>query len=148
VRSAAAGHQVQMAMRQGRPLASVMLDIDHFKRINDTYGHPVGDEVIRAVAARLRAAARDSDILGRYGGEEFALVTPDTGGSAAMLAERLREVITAEPVRTAAGLLAVTISAGVAGVTAAEGDLGQLLALADAALYEAKQGGRNRVASA
>jgi diguanylate cyclase (GGDEF)-like protein len=65
-----------------------------------------------------------------------------------MLAERLREVITAEPVRTAAGLLAVTISAGVAGVTAAEGDLGQLLALADAALYEAKQGGRNQVATA
>jgi diguanylate cyclase (GGDEF)-like protein len=143
-----AGKQFRIAQRYRHPIAAIMLDVDHFKRINDTYGHPVGDEVIRAVAARLRAAARDSDILGRYGGEEFALVTPDTGASAAMLAERLREVIGAEPVRTAAGLLPVSISAGVAAMPAAEEDLGQLLALADAALYEAKQAGRNRVATA
>ncbi len=135
----------RIAQRYARPFAAIMMDVDHFKIINDTYGHPVGDEVIRIVAARLRATARDSDLLGRYGGEEFALVTPETGGSATLLAERIRTVIAAEPVMTAAGPLAVTISVGVASVDSGEQDLGQVLARADAALYEAKQSGRNRV---
>jgi diguanylate cyclase (GGDEF)-like protein len=145
--------QFRVAQRYGRPFAAIMVDIDHFKRINDTHGHPVGDEVIRVVADRLRQAARDSDVLGRYGGEEFALVTPETGASATKLAERLREIVCAEPVPTKVGPLHVTISVGMAYLDKAGGaqqglQLGQLLARADAALYEAKQAGRNRVATA
>ena len=142
---AEASKQSRITQRYRRPFAAIMMDIDHFKRINDTYGHPVGDEVIRVVAARLRATARDSDVLGRYGGEEFALVAPETGASATMLAERLRAVIGAEPVQTVAGPLAVTISVGMAHVDGGEHDFNQLLARADAALYGAKQSGRNRV---
>jgi len=142
---AEASRQARITRRYQRPFAAIMMDVDHFKRINDSYGHAVGDDVIRAVAARLRDAARDSDVLGRYGGEEFVLVTPETGASAAMLAERLREVISGTPVLTAAGPLAVTISVGMAHVDSGDQDLGPLLARADAALYEAKQTGRNRV---
>ena len=125
-----------------------MLDVDHFKRINDTYGHPVGDEVIRVVAARLRDAARDSDVLGRYGGEEFALVTPETGAAAdAARRAAARDVGVRDRCDTAAGPLPVTISVGMAHMDGGEQDLGQLLARADAALYDAKQNGRNRVAT-
>src|SRR5205814_8313839 len=97
---AEADKQLRSARRQHRPVAAIMVDIDHFKRINDTYGHPVGDTVIRVIAARLRQATRDSDVLGRYGGEEFVLITPETADSAAQLAERLREVVCRDPVRT------------------------------------------------
>ena len=145
---AEADKQLRIARRYQRPIAAIMVDIDHFKRINDSYGHPIGDEVIRVVAARLQEAARDSDVLGRYGGEEFALVTPETGGSAARLAERLREIVSREPVTTEAGPLSVTISVGMAHVDAGGQHLRQILARADAALYEAKQAGRNRVAIA
>jgi eukaryotic-like serine/threonine-protein kinase len=151
---AEADKQLQVARRYRRPVAAIMIDIDHFKRINDTYGHPVGDEVIRVVAGRLREASRDSDVLGRYGGEEFAIVTPETGEGATRLAERLREVVYRDPVPTEAGPLPVTISLGTAHVDSGGrldrgGEhLRQLLARADAALYEAKQGGRNRVATA
>jgi diguanylate cyclase (GGDEF)-like protein len=122
-----------------------MVDIDHFKRINDTYGHPVGDEVIRVVAERLRDALRDADVLGRYGGEEFALIVPQTGAAAAELAERLRHVVSGNPVPTAAGPLPVTISVGLACLDGADEDLRQLLSRADGALYQAKQAGRDRV---
>ncbi|HYU86936.1 MAG TPA: diguanylate cyclase, partial [Kribbellaceae bacterium] len=145
---AEADKQLRIAGRHHRPVAAIMVDIDHFKRINDTYGHPVGDEVIRVVAARLRRAIRGSDVLGRYGGEEFALITPETAESAAQLAERLREIVCREPVRTEVGPLAVTISVGMAYADRGGQQLRQLLASADAALYEAKQGGRNRVAIA
>jgi diguanylate cyclase (GGDEF)-like protein len=134
-----------MARRYGQQIAAVMIDIDHFKRINDAYGHPVGDEVIRVVAGRLRDAVRDSDVLGRYGGEEFALVTPQTGASAAELAERLRQVVSGDLVPTAAGPLPVTISVGLAHPSGGEEDLPQLLTRADEALYQAKQTGRDRV---
>ncbi|HEU4425455.1 MAG TPA: diguanylate cyclase, partial [Pilimelia sp.] len=141
-----AGKQLRVAQRYQRPVAAIMVDVDHFKRINDSFGHPVGDEVIRMVGARLHAAARDCDVLGRYGGEEFALFIPETGAAATVLAERLREIVCAEPVRTAVGPLDVTISVGVAYADGAGQHLNQLLARADAALYEAKQSGRNRVA--
>jgi len=140
--------QARITKRYKRPFAAIMMDVDHFKWINDSYGHPVGDEVIRVVAARLRGAARDSDVLGRYGGEEFALVTPETGSSATALGERLREVVCREPVITEAGPLVVTMSVGVAAVDSGDQDLSQLLARADGALYEAKQSGRNRVVAA
>ncbi len=145
---AEADKQLRIARRYQRPISAIMVDIDHFKRINDTYGHPVGDEVIRVVAARLREATRGSDVLGRYGGEEFAVVTPETGESAARLAERLREVVCRDPVPTEAGPLAMTISVGIAHVDRRGEHLRQLLARADAALYEAKERGRNRVAAA
>jgi eukaryotic-like serine/threonine-protein kinase len=145
---AEADKQLRIAMRYQRPISAIMVDIDHFKRINDSYGHPVGDEVIRVVAARLREATRGSDVLGRYGGEEFAVVTPETGESAVRLAERLREVVCRDPVPTEAGPLAVTISVGIAHVDRGGEHLRQLLARADAALYEAKERGRNRVAAA
>jgi eukaryotic-like serine/threonine-protein kinase len=142
---AEADRQVRLARRYQRPIAVIMVDVDHFKRINDSYGHPVGDEVIRAVAQRLRDAGRESDVVGRYGGEEFALLTPQTGASAVELAERVRQVVSARPVPTAAGLLPVTISVGLAYQDGGEQDLRQLLARADKALYQAKQTGRNRV---
>jgi diguanylate cyclase (GGDEF)-like protein len=140
--------QVRMAQRYIRPVAAIMVDIDHFKRINDGYGHPIGDEVIRVVAARLRAAIRDGDVLGRYGGEEFAVVTSEPAESAVRLAERLREVVCRDAVPTDAGPLTVTISVGVAHADSGEQRIPQILARADAALYEAKQRGRNRVAVA
>jgi eukaryotic-like serine/threonine-protein kinase len=140
-----ADRQLRLAKRHRRPFAAIMVDIDHFKHINDTYGHPVGDEVIRVVAERLRDTGRDSDVLGRYGGEEFAMVTPETGPSAADLAERLRRMVSAQPVPTAVGPLPVTISVGLAYLDGGGQDLRQLLAHADGALYQAKQTGRNRV---
>jgi diguanylate cyclase (GGDEF)-like protein len=140
--------QFRVARRYGRPIAAIMIDVDYFKRINDAYGHPVGDEVIRVLAHRLRATLRDGDVLGRYGGEEFALLTPETGPAAEQLAERLRQVVSAEPVPTPVGPLPVTISLGVAYLREADVDLDQLVARADAALYEAKQNGRNRIAVA
>jgi diguanylate cyclase (GGDEF)-like protein len=142
---AEADRQLRIARRHRERIAAVMVDIDHFKRINDTYGHPVGDEVIRLVAERLRDAVRDGDVLGRYGGEEFALVTPHAGGSAVDLAERLRQAVSGDPVPTAAGPLPVTISVGLAHPGDGEQDLRQLLTRADEALYQAKQTGRDRV---
>jgi diguanylate cyclase (GGDEF)-like protein len=128
-----------------RHVAAIMVDIDHFKRINDTYGHPVGDEVIRTVARRLRENVAEGDVLGRYGGEEFAVVTAQSSMPAAELAERLHRAVSGRPVQTEAGALPVTISVGVAGPGDGDRDLRQLLARADAALYQAKQTGRDRV---
>jgi diguanylate cyclase (GGDEF)-like protein len=146
--SAEASRLSRITQRYKRPFAAIMLDVDHFKRINDTYGHPVGDDVIQVVAARLREAARDSDLVGRYGGEEFALVTPETGASALRLAERLHRVVSDQPVITRAGPVSVTISVGLAYADSGAEELGLLLARADAAMYEAKQAGRNRVVTA
>jgi diguanylate cyclase (GGDEF)-like protein len=121
-----------------------MLDIDHFKKINDTYGHQAGDEVIREVVQRLSAAGRPGDLLARYGGEEFVLLLPDVGDDAAAIAERLRAGVAGSPVGTAAGEVPVTISIGVAHLDPAE-RIDALLARADACLYQAKNSGRNRV---
>ena len=142
---ALSGALVNAATRNGRQLAAVMLDIDKFKSINDTYGHGVGDEVIRTVAARIRARLRHSDVLGRYGGEEFAAVLPDHDGHAAELAERIRHTVSADPVPTAAGPIPVTISVGLTQLAPGDTTLDELLARADHALYRAKEAGRNRV---
>ncbi|GIE97140.1 diguanylate cyclase [Paractinoplanes rishiriensis] len=142
---AIAGALVDAAGRGSRDLAAVMLDIDKFKSINDTYGHGVGDEVIRTVAARVRASIRHSDVLGRYGGEEFALVLPDHEGGAAELAERMRRAVADEPVATSAGPLPVTVSVGLTHLDPSDDALDQLLARADHGLYRAKESGRNRV---
>jgi diguanylate cyclase (GGDEF)-like protein len=132
--------------RNQRPGSLMMFDIDHFKKVNDTHGHPAGDEVIRQTAARLREALRTTDIAGRYGGEEFAVIlvdTPAEGGRT--LAERLRKLIEAQTVRHDQTGIRYTISLGVAEFHAGFEEPKQWIEAADRALYEAKHGGRNRV---
>jgi len=136
-----------LARRSGLPLALLMIDVDHFKRINDQHGHPTGDEVLRKVAELLVGRLRGQDILGRYGGEEFCVIAPDTDGEGARkLAESLRETAAVTPLHTGQGEVGVTISIGYALCPAtSERTLKKLLAEADIALYAAKQAGRNRV---
>lgn len=125
-----------------RNLAVLMVDVDHFKRINDTHGHVVGDDVLRKVARILESAVRHNDLVGRYGGEEFLIVLDDaTPAEALAIAERLSAAI---PESIVVGEAPVTVSVGVADSTQAA-DAGSLVALADAALYQGKQSGRNRV---
>ena len=142
-----AHRELAVARRRDLRLAAAMIDIDHFKKVNDTHGHHTGDQVIQTVARRLTETIRGTDILGRYGGEEFALILPDVGDSALATAERLRTAIATSPVDTDAGPLPITISVGVAYLSEADGggDAEILLANADKALYSAKKSGRNRV---
>ena len=143
-----AEHEFQRSRRYTRSLSAVMLDIDHFKAVNDTHGHATGDQVITEVAQRLRLGIRNIDMAGRYGGEEFVLVLPETDlPGAGLLSNRLRLAVAGAPVVTAGGALAITISAGVATLQPDVTDMATLIANADAALYAAKQAGRNRVAA-
>ncbi len=135
------------AAREGTPLAVIMLDLDHFKRVNDTYGHQAGDAVLRETAGRMQAVVRAYDLVGRYGGEEFLIVLPGTSGvNAAQLAERLRAAVAYDPVDHDLLRIPVTASFGV-GASGPEpsGDPQTLIRLADEALYRAKEKGRNRV---
>lgn len=128
--------------RSRRPLAVLLADIDHFKRVNDSFGHPAGDEVLRVVARRLASALRASDVVARFGGEEFVVVLPDTDGEGlAAVGEKLRLAVAAAPVPPAGQ---VSISLG-ATVLLAGDSLAQMLHRADQALYAAKAGGRNRL---
>jgi diguanylate cyclase (GGDEF)-like protein len=123
-----------------------MLDIDHFKNVNDTYGHAVGDQVLVVLAERCHRNLRDVDVLARFGGEEFAILLAETDlQQAAQVAERLRAHVAKEPVETQHGLLRLTISLGVAAIDENCTNLGALLARADQALYAAKRSGRNQV---
>jgi two-component system cell cycle response regulator len=139
---------VERAAAGGDPVSALMIDIDHFKAINDTYGHDVGDEVLREFAARLATNVRAIDLPCRYGGEEFTVIMPGAPLEAAeKVAERIRLHVAGAPFRVAAGseLLNVTISIGVA-ASLGEGDTPEaLVKRADAAVYAAKAGGRNRV---
>jgi len=141
---------VQRAVRGGAPVAALLIDIDHFKKINDSFGHDVGDEVLREFGVRLATNVRAIDLPCRYGGEEFVTLMPDTQiADAERIADRIRRYIGGSPFRVASGsdLLTVTISIGVA-VTLGESDTPEaLLKRADEALYEAKAAGRNRVIS-
>lgn len=136
------------ARRYGHPLTLVLCDLDRFKAINDRYGHETGDAVLRHVAELLHLDLRVSDDVGRWGGEEFALVLPhaDLAGGAA-LAERVRRRVETSPLRHVGGALALTLTLGVAEV-APEESLAQTIARADAAMYGGKSGGRNRVVAA
>lgn len=130
--------------RHAFPLALLLVDVDHFKRINDDHGHQVGDEVLRELACRLRRTTRTEDGLGRWGGEEFLVLLPYTGNEAAqVLGERLRVAVSEQPVATTAGRIAVTVSVGGAVAVGTEGE--DLLRLADLQLYAAKAAGRDRV---
>jgi diguanylate cyclase len=125
-----------------------MFDIDHFKRINDTYGHPFGDQVIRAVGQVISALTQRKDIAARYGGEEFALLLPDTRKrEAAVVAERIRAAVSRGSIKRGANDVPidnVTVSAGVGQYVAGEEPV-RFVERADKALYASKQGGRNRV---
>lgn len=138
--------EFQRVRRTGRPCSLVMFDIDHFKRVNDTYGHPAGDEVIRQTAKALRETMRKTDIAGRYGGEEFVVLLIDTRAvDARVFAERLRSVVAETPVAFDGQTIPYTISLGVADLEDGISTHGQWLEAADSALYESKRGGRNRV---
>jgi two-component system, cell cycle response regulator len=146
--------EVQRAARYQRPLSVLLIDIDHFKRVNDTYGHQFGDAVLASTAATLRETLRASDSVARYGGEEFVITLPETTlEAAAAAAEKLRAAVESRTVERDGTTARVTISVGVAALDApaplsaapATEATARLLASADAAMYAAKHAGRNRV---
>ncbi len=145
-----AEREIARAVRTRSPLCVAMLDIDHFKLVNDTYGHLVGDQALRAVTGALREQLRSYDLAGRFGGEEFAILLPQTHETQALgIAERLRTHIAAMSVpvgedATTGPCVSLTVSVGVAALDRIGPELSDLLAAADAALYLAKQTGRNR----
>ncbi len=138
---------LQLAARNGLPLSMVMLDLDHFKRVNDRYGHQAGDAVLQAVAKVLQTTSRRTDLAARYGGEEMTLILPDTDGAGALnVAEKLRQTIESEIIEFAGEKLQITASFGVASTCApARCSADELIAAADAAMYTAKKAGRNCV---
>ena len=135
-----------LAVRHDRPLSVVIADIDHFKAVNDTWGHPAGDAALRDIAARISSVLRKSDSLARLGGEEFAVVLPETAlGEAVQVAEKIRTAVAAEPFHSTPRPLRLTMSVGVASVPHSKFERGdELLGWADRALYRAKNRGRNR----
>jgi diguanylate cyclase (GGDEF)-like protein len=139
--------EAERSRRYGHPFSLVMLDIDHFKAVNDTYGHLAGDKALRAFAALIREEVRPTDVVARYGGEEFVLVLPETAGPGAMtLAERLRVRVAGHAVAVAADhTISMTVSIGVASYPDGANAVQKLLSAADQALYAAKSAGRNRV---
>jgi two-component system, cell cycle response regulator len=142
------GTLISSAQTTGKPVSFLILDIDYFKHINDTYGHDVGDEVLREFAGRISANVRGIDLACRYGGEEFVVVMPDTDLTFAyMVAERLRQSVADVPfsIGVAPGQLSVTISVGVTATECKADSAEALLRRADQALYRAKRDGRNRV---
>jgi diguanylate cyclase (GGDEF)-like protein len=143
--------EITRAVRTRSPLAVAIADIDHFKLVNDTYGHLTGDAVLAGIARAMTALLRDYDIVGRFGGEEFVILLPQTSADEAKgIAERLRErlaqiIVPVSAAASGGSPLRVTVSIGVATLDGSRRDLGDMLAAADAALYEAKNTGRNRV---
>jgi diguanylate cyclase (GGDEF)-like protein/PAS domain S-box-containing protein len=142
-----AEQELARARRYGKPLAALMLDVDHFKRFNDTYGHHVGDAVLRKLSEVCTRTLREIDVIGRFGGEEFAVLLPETAAEQAMeAAERLRLAVTGASIQIEGGeALCFTVSIGMSGLALTDGDIDAVLKRADAALYEAKNAGRNRV---
>ncbi len=144
-----AGAELGRARRHGRRLSVFLLDLDHFKAVNDGYGHAAGDEVLRVAVSRAREALRTSDQIARFGGEEFAILLPETDlAGAHVVAERVRAAIAGAPVAVEGRTVPITGSLGVAEWDGAEPSIEQTLRRADTALYDAKQAGRNRVCTA
>ncbi len=142
------GQQVALAERLSTPLAVLIIDLDHFKRVNDTYGHPAGDAVLSAFAHTLTGSIRRADLAARYGGEEFIVVMSNTAASdARLVAEKIRAAAEATvlPIDGGGSTVSVTVSVGGAAYPEDTTTAAELLAMADAALYDAKRGGRNRV---
>ncbi|MGY2289968.1 GGDEF domain-containing protein [Pseudomonas sp. SDO528_S397] len=140
--------EIEMSRRHVQPLSLLMLDIDHFKHINDTYGHAVGDQVLKAVATAIKNQLRNVDMVFRFGGEEFLILLSNTGREAAsMVGERLRQAAQAQNYRADEVQIELTVSLGCATLLAAE-SAESLLRRADNALYVAKREGRNRLAMA
>lgn len=138
--------EIERSWRSNHPISAIMLDIDNFKSFNDTYGHAAGDRVLQVVAERCKRSVRTIDILGRYGGDEFAILLPDTDlYGASEVAERILRSIQGIDLELEGKLLAVSVSMGVARVLQASGSLSTLLDRADSAMYAAKQAGGNRV---
>lgn len=134
------------AMRHNRPMAFVMVDLDHFKSVNDTYGHPTGDRVIKSLSRLLRQRLRQSDMVGRFGGEEFAVILTETDSSTAVkLMDEIREAFSRIRQRSDSQEFSITFSCGIATYPGAANSANELNSLADKALYEAKHGGRNLV---
>ncbi len=147
-----AKEEIVRARRNHSSLSLIMIDIDHFKRINDTYGHSVGDHVLTQLAQYLQWNLRETELLGRYGGEEFAIILPDADNNKAwQMGERLREFIEQavfqDPADPHHASLRCTISVGVAAFNDGDGDFSSWVRAADAALYQAKGMGRNRCIS-
>jgi two-component system cell cycle response regulator len=141
---------LDQAASRGRALSALVVDIDHFKQVNDAHGHDAGDDVLREFSRRLKASVRGIDLAVRLGGEEFVVVMPETDGAVArIVAERIRTKTAAKPfqIRGGEAFLDVTVSVGVASFLGAEDDAAALLKRADVALYRAKTDGRNRVAA-
>jgi len=137
--------EISKARREHQPLTAAFIDADKFKTINDTYGHPAGDAVLRGLGPAIRKALRGTDLLGRYGGEELVVLLPGTTlAQSAPVLERLRLEIAAMEIAELKGRQ-VTASIGAAQLLPSDDDMGTLLARADAALYRAKESGRNRV---
>jgi diguanylate cyclase (GGDEF)-like protein len=141
-----AAREFNRAQRFNRPLSVIMFDLDYFKRVNDTYGHSVGDQVLKVVAERCRANIRDVDVLGRYGGEEFTIILPEAGlDEAQLISERLRKHIARMPITTTAGPIRTTVSVGAACLSGETPNIAKLIDCADFAMYAAKRKGRNLV---
>jgi two-component system cell cycle response regulator len=141
---------LEQAAQKGRPVASMILDVDHFKMVNDTYGHDAGDEVLKTFAARVKHVVRGGDLMCRFGGEEFVIIMPDTTLSVARIAaERVRAAVAASPfpIEKGARAVPVTVSIGIA-ESHADDTPDALFKRADRALYQSKNGGRNRVSAA
>ena len=140
--------EIDMSRRHVQPLSVLMLDIDHFKRVNDDHGHGAGDEVLRAIAASIKAQLRNVDMVFRYGGEEFLILLSNTGReAAAMVGERLRQATQSEEYFADGQLIEITVSLGCSTLLPGE-SADSLLRRADSALYVAKREGRNRLAMA
>jgi diguanylate cyclase (GGDEF)-like protein len=144
-----ANNYISLAKREKKPFSVLIIDLDHFKLINDRYGHPAGDAVLKLFADVVNSVARSSDIIGRIGGEEFAMILPSTRSSKALeFAERLHHAVNQAVLKFDGSAIRYTVSIGLAEFdNDSEEGIDDLLACADLALYRAKQGGRNQTAT-